>query len=105
VLLLGRRRWTPTLAKWLAAIARSSLSRNLTSKYTNSPRKLLYVVNEDFAFLLNRLPMARAARKPGYEIHVATHVNNGAEAIEAEGFVVHPIPLQRGGISPRAATQ
>jgi glycosyltransferase involved in cell wall biosynthesis len=64
---------------------------------------LLYVVNEDFAFLLNRLPMARAARKIGFEVHVATHVNNGADAIRAEGFILHPIPLQRGGISPFAA--
>jgi glycosyltransferase involved in cell wall biosynthesis len=74
----------------------------MTSKDTNSPRRLLYVVNEDWAFLLNRLPMARAARKAGFEVHVATHVNNGAPAIEAEGFIVHPIPLQRGGISPLA---
>jgi glycosyltransferase involved in cell wall biosynthesis len=75
----------------------------MTPKDTHSPRRLLYVVNEDFAFLLNRLPMARAARKAGFEVHVATHVNNGADAIEAEGFIVHPIPLQRGGISPFAA--
>jgi glycosyltransferase involved in cell wall biosynthesis len=75
----------------------------MTYQDTRFPRRLLYVVNEDFAFLLNRLPMARAARKAGYEVHVATHVNNGADAIEAEGFIVHPIPLQRGGISPLAA--
>src|SRR6516165_9783192 len=75
----------------------------MTSKDAHSPRRLLYVVNEDFAFLLNRLPMARAARKARFEVHVATHVNNGAGAIEAEGFLVHPIPLQRGGISPLAA--
>src|SRR6516164_1734516 len=75
----------------------------MTSKDASSPRRLLYVVNEDFAFLLNRLPMARAARKAGFEVHVATRVNNGADAIEAEGFIVHPIPLQRGGISPLAA--
>jgi glycosyltransferase involved in cell wall biosynthesis len=67
------------------------------------PQRLLYVVNEDWAFLLNRLPMARAARKAEFEIHVATHVSNGASAIEAEGFILHPIPLQRGGISPLAA--
>ena len=67
------------------------------------PRRILYVVNEDFAFLLNRLPMARAARKAGFEVHVATNVNNGANAIEAEGFVLHPIPLQRGGRSPLTA--
>ena len=67
------------------------------------PRRLLYVVNEDWAFLLNRLPMARAAQQAGYEVHVATRVNDGARAIEAEGFTLHPIPLRRGGISPLSA--
>jgi glycosyltransferase involved in cell wall biosynthesis len=67
------------------------------------PRRLLYVVNEDWAFLLNRLPMARAARKAGFEVHVATRVGDGADAIRAEGFILHPIPLQRGGISPLSA--
>jgi glycosyltransferase involved in cell wall biosynthesis len=68
-----------------------------------SPRRLLYVANEDFAFLLNRLPMARAAREAGFEVHVATRVNRGAKDIEAEGFILHPIPFQRGGLSPFAA--
>jgi glycosyltransferase involved in cell wall biosynthesis len=67
---------------------------------TKPPRRLLYVVNEDWAFLLNRLPMARAAQKAGFEVHVATRVNEGASAIKAEGFILHPVPLQRGGISP-----
>jgi glycosyltransferase involved in cell wall biosynthesis len=67
------------------------------------PRRVLYVVTEDFAFLLNRLPMARAARKAGFEVHLATHVNKCAGAIAAEGFILHPIPLQRGGTSPLAA--
>src|ERR1700749_504313 len=68
-----------------------------------TPRRLLYVVNEDFAFLLNRLPMARAAREAGFEVHVATRVNKDAKAIEAEGFILHPIPFRRGGLSPFAA--
>jgi glycosyltransferase involved in cell wall biosynthesis len=67
------------------------------------PRRVLYIVNEDFAFLLNRLPMARAARDAGFEVHVATNVNDGASAIEAEGFILHRIPLRRGGLSPVAA--
>src|ERR1700749_1503331 len=67
------------------------------------PRRLLYVVNEDWAFLLNRLPMARAASKAGFEVHVATHVRDGADAITAEGFILHPISLRRGGLSPIAA--
>jgi glycosyltransferase involved in cell wall biosynthesis len=67
------------------------------------PRRVLYIVNEDFAFLLNRLPMARAARDAGFEVHVATNVNSGAGAIESEGFVLHRIPFRRGGLSPVAA--
>ena len=37
-----------------------------------SPPRLLYVVTEDWAFLSHRLPMARAARNAGFEVHVAT---------------------------------
>ena len=69
----------------------------------DTPRRLLYVATEDFAFLLNRLPMARAARDAGFEVHVATKVNDGAKAIKAEGFILHPIPFRRGGLSPFAA--
>lgn len=74
----------------------------MTDATTIPPRRLLYVVSEDFAFLLNRLPMARAARQAGFEVHVATNVDKGAEAIEAEGFILHRIPFQRGGLSPFA---
>jgi glycosyltransferase involved in cell wall biosynthesis len=75
----------------------------MTSGESNKPLRLLYVVNEDWAFLLNRLPMARAARDAGFEVHVATNVNSGAAAIRAEGFILHPIPFERGGLSPLAA--
>src|SRR5579871_3470459 len=75
----------------------------MTPTPTGQPRRLLYVANEDFAFLLNRLPMARAARRAGFEVHVATRVNKDGKAIEAEGFILHPIPFRRGGLSPFAA--
>jgi glycosyltransferase involved in cell wall biosynthesis len=67
------------------------------------PRRLLYVANEDYAFLMHRLPMARAAREAGFEVHVATNVNNGAGAIAAERFTLHSIPFRRGGLSPATA--
>src|SRR5215813_15219160 len=66
---------------------------------TKRPR-LLYVVTEDWAFLSHRLPMARAAREAGFEVHVATRVSKGAAAIEAERFILHPIPFVRGSLSP-----
>lgn len=67
------------------------------------PLRLLFVVTEDWYFLSHRLPMARAARDLGFEVHVATRVVNGGGAIRAEGFTVHEIPFARGRLSPLAA--
>ena len=69
------------------------------SPFDSAKPRLLYVVTEDWAFLSHRLPMARAAREGGFEVHVATRVSNGAAAIEAERFVLHPIPFARGSLS------
>ncbi len=77
-----------------------SLGRQMS--LASAPR-LLYVVSEDWYFLSHRLPMARAARDSGYEVHVATRVVDGAEAIEAEGFKLHSIPFVRGRVGPFAA--
>jgi glycosyltransferase involved in cell wall biosynthesis len=65
--------------------------------------RLLYVVTEDWYFLSHRLPMARAARDAGYEVHVATRVASGRAAIEAEGFRLHPLNIPRGRLAPFAA--
>jgi glycosyltransferase involved in cell wall biosynthesis len=65
--------------------------------------RLLYVVSEDWYFLSHRLPMARAARDAGFEVHVATNVKDGAAAIEAERFILHPIPFARGRLSPQSS--
>ena len=62
--------------------------------------RLLFVVTEDWYFLSHRLPMARAARDAGFEVHVATRVVDGAAAIQAEGFVLHTVPFVRGKLSP-----
>jgi glycosyltransferase involved in cell wall biosynthesis len=68
--------------------------------YMPRPPRLLYIVTEDWYFLSHRLPMARAARDAGFEVHVATNVQNGAEAIRREGFVLHPVSFIRGGLDP-----
>jgi len=67
------------------------------------PLRLLFVVTEDWYFLSHRLPMARAARDLGFDVHVATRVVHGGDAIRAEGFTVHEIPFARGRLSPLAA--
>ena len=62
--------------------------------------RILYVVSEDWYFLSHRLPMARAARDAGFEVHVATNVRSGAETIAREGFTLHPVPFTRGKVAP-----
>ena len=63
--------------------------------------KLLYLVTEDWYFLSHRLPMARAARAAGFEVHVATRVAEGRARIEAEGFVLHALDWGRRDLDPR----
>jgi glycosyltransferase involved in cell wall biosynthesis len=68
------------------------------------PRRatILYLVTEDWYFLLHRLPMARAAAAAGYQVHLATHVNKDREAIERLGIEVHPLNWRRGSLYPFA---
>lgn len=61
-----------------------------------SAPRLLYLVTEDWYFVSHRLPMARAARAAGYEVHVACRVDRHRAAIEAEGFVLHALAWDRG---------
>lgn len=81
----------------------SHLDANLNHPGSAAAPRLLYVVTEDWAFLTHRLPMARAARDAGFEVHVATRVKDGAAAIAGEGFILHAIPFARGSVSPLAA--
>ena len=68
----------------------------------NSPPILVYLVTEDWYFVSHRLPMALAAQRAGYEVHVATHVVSDGEAIESYGFKLHPLNWQRGNTNPVA---
>ena len=63
-------------------------------------RKILYLVSEDWYFVSHRLPMARAAQAAGYEVHVATHIDDCADQILRQGFLLHPIHWRRGNMNP-----
>ena len=70
-----------------------------------SAPRIVYLVTEDWYFISHRLPMARAARDAGFEVHVATRVDRHAAAIEAEGFHLHPLAWRRGSFNPRDLVQ
>ncbi len=67
---------------------------------TSKRKRVLYLQTEDRAFLLHRLPMSRAARDAGFDVHVATRVGDRRTEIESEGFTLHHIDWARGSRSP-----
>jgi glycosyltransferase involved in cell wall biosynthesis len=58
---------------------------------------LLFIVNVDWFFISHRLPIARAARKAGYEVHVACRLTGREAELREEGLIVHPLRLDRSG--------
>ena len=57
--------------------------------------RILFLITEDWYFWSHRLSIARAARNSGFEVLVATRVNQHKERIENEGFRLIPIGLER----------
>src|SRR5215203_218189 len=64
------------------------------------PRKLLFVVTEDWYFVSHRLELAVAARQAGYDVAVATRVDRHGERITDAGLALFPVPFKRGGLNP-----
>jgi len=59
-------------------------------------KKLLFLVNVDYAFASHRLPIALRAQHLGYDVHVATLITDKKEELERHGLMVHPLPMKRG---------
>jgi len=63
---------------------------------------LVYLVTQDWYFMSHRVPIALAAQRAGYDVHVVTHVEKHGSAIEALGFRVHAVQWRRGSVNPLA---
>ncbi len=61
---------------------------------------LLIAVNDAGFFLSHRLPIAKAAAKAGYDVHIAAMPGPLVESIVSLGFPFHPVPLSRRGLNP-----
>lgn len=59
--------------------------------------RILYVCNAAWFFESHRLSHAVAARRAGYDVHVAAAPDAAVAAIEAAGMAFHPVPVDRGG--------
>ena len=56
---------------------------------------MLFLITEDWYFWSHRLDLARAVRNAGYDVCVATQVQDHGKRIEDEGFTLLPIRLLR----------
>lgn len=67
---------------------------------TNQSQRILFVVNVPEFFLSHRLPLAIAAQKAGFDVHVATAEGPEIQAIQSLGFTHHVVPFARSGQNP-----
>lgn len=66
----------------------------------SAARRLLFVVNNPAFFMSHRLPVAQAAQRAGYDVHVATMDGSAVADIVALGMTHHVIPMTRSGKHP-----
>ncbi len=62
-------------------------------------KKLLFVVNVDWFFVSHRLPIALAAKKAGYEVHLACQFTDKKSVLDEYGLILHDLPISRSGTS------
>ena len=67
------------------------------------PRRIAFIVTEDWFFASHFLPMLRAARRLGLEATVVTRVRAHREVLEGAGARVIPFEAERRSLNPLAA--
>lgn len=59
--------------------------------------RLLFLLNDAPFFVTHRLPLAIAAQKAGFEVHVSVpHDEQAVRTIRGAGIIHHDVPLRRG---------
>ena len=79
---------------------RAALTKASDLPHANQQPRILYLIPNDWYFWTHRLHLAQAARDAGYEVTVATLPGEYVERIKAEGFIFHPLKLQRLQATP-----
>lgn len=71
-------------------------------RFVRSAPKLVIVTNVGWFFLSHRLPLALGARERGFEVHVASAIEDESEEgrIRELGFAFHRLSMTRSGMNP-----
>ena len=62
--------------------------------------KVLYVANRAEFFWSHRMPIARAAKEKGLEVHVATPKDPYVSELKSEGLIWHELELEGKSLNP-----
>ena len=63
-------------------------------------KRILYVANVDWFFESHFLHLARSARSHGFEVALATHVDQAGPRLAAAGLELIDLPARRGRLAP-----
>lgn len=63
-------------------------------------KKILYLVNADWAFMVNRLPIALKAIELGYDVHIGCAFTGQQDELRKHGLKVHEVSFTRSGKNP-----
>jgi glycosyltransferase involved in cell wall biosynthesis len=66
----------------------------------NAVKKIIYVVNTDWFFISHRLSFAIEAKKRGYDVAIAAKNTGRFKELEAQGFELFDINIDRSGTNP-----
>lgn len=64
------------------------------------PKKLLFLVSEDWYFCSHRLPLAVAAKEAGFDVVVVTRIREHGDSIRRAGIRLIPFEMSRRSVNP-----
>jgi glycosyltransferase involved in cell wall biosynthesis len=64
------------------------------------PRKILYLVTEDWYFWSHRLALAEAAKREGHTVYIVTNQGRYAASLAVKGFILLDLKIHRSVGSP-----
>jgi glycosyltransferase involved in cell wall biosynthesis len=73
---------------------------SVTAPRGSQQKRILYVTNKAETLVSHRLPIARAARDAGYDVHVATPDGPEVAVIREAGFAWHQFSMVRSSLNP-----
>lgn len=78
------------------------MTEDILKTQTGLGKKIIFFVTDDWYFCSHRLPLAVAAKEAGYDVAIATRIQNHGDKIRQHGLRIIPLNLRRRSKNPFA---